>query len=303
MSIEMLSTFTSRLPLDSILQYMSSKSCASIAALPSTEVLPLAANVVAFSYQRVAKMTAVVSAAYLRVLTILLGLIPIDSLEKKKKRPVDEDEDMEDEDWKTEDLTASSPRASEGLDPRILKWLSLAYDSNHLNDILGSLEPTDASPDVLTPESIGQITQLLLNLITVFPSHKIGILSNLMYFRFGSKTKHAPGSSQDSQATSLGGKFLGISIIKIFLDAFMSTSLYHDLLKSVQQDGLSSIQLVLDSVHANSWSLLAFISELYCQILATMGDDEFHDEARNPISISNVVSLSAVVRVWYQIVF
>ncbi|KFH64448.1 hypothetical protein MVEG_09184 [Podila verticillata NRRL 6337] len=296
MSIEMLSTFTSRLPLDAILQYMSSRLCASIAVLPSTEVLPLVANVIAFSYQRVAKMTAVVSAAYLQVLTILLGLIPIDSLEKKKRRLVDEDEDMEDADWKPEDLTASSPRPSEGLDQRILKWLSLAYDSNHLSDILGSLKPTNGSPDVLTPESIGQITQLLLNLITVFPSHKISILSNLMYFRFGSKTKHALGSTQDSQPTSLGGKFLGISIIKIFLDAFMSTSLHHQLLKYVQQDSSSSVQLVLDPAHANSWSLLAFISELYCQILATMGDDEFYDEARNPISISNVVSLSAVVR-------
>lgn len=242
-------------------------------------------------------MTAIVSISYLQALTILLGLIPVDSLEKKKRRPVDEDEDMEDADWKAEELPGSSPRSPEGLDPRIMRWLSLAHDNNHLNDILGSLEPTDATLDVLTPESIGQITQLLLNLITVFPSHKISILSNLMYFRFGTKTKHGHISTQDSQTSSKSGKFLGISIIKIFLDAFMSTTLYYQLLKSVQQDSPSSIQLVLDHSHANSWSLLAFISELYCQILVTMGDDEFHDEARNPIGIPCVVDLSAVVRV------
>lgn len=303
MSIETLSTFTSRLPLDAILQHLSSTSCASIAALPSSDIVSLLANVIAFSYQKVAKMTVVVSVSYLRVLTILLGLIPVDSLEKKKRPPVDDDEDMEDADWKTEELAGSSPRSPEGLDPRIMRWLSLAYDNNHLNDMLGSLEPTDASLDVLTPESIGQITQLLLNLITVFPSHKISILNNLMYFRFGSKTKHGPKSTLDSQKSSKRGKFLGISIIKIFLDAFMSTTLYHQLLKSVQQDSSSSIQLLLDPSHADSWSLLAFISELYCQILVTMGDDEFHDEARNPIGISSVAALSAVVRVQYPLFF
>ncbi|KAG0024830.1 hypothetical protein BGZ82_010341 [Podila clonocystis] len=178
--------FTSRLPLDAVLQHLSSTSCASIAVLPISEVVSLVANIIAFSYQRVAKMTAIVSVSYLRVLTILLGLIPVDSLEKKKKGPVDEDEDMDDADWKAEELAGSSLRSPAGLDPRIMRWLSLAYDNNHLNDMLGSLEPTDASLDVLTPESIGQITQLLLNLITVFPSHKISILNNLMYFRFDS---------------------------------------------------------------------------------------------------------------------
>ncbi|KAG0030324.1 hypothetical protein BGZ81_002810 [Podila clonocystis] len=296
-SIETLSTFTSRLPLDAVLQHLSSTSCASIAVLPITEVVSLVANIIAFSYQRVTKMTAIVSVSYLRVLTILLGLIPVDSLEKKKKETVDEDEDMEDADWKEEELAGSSLRSPAGLDPRIMRWLSLAYDNNHLNDMLASLEPTDASLDVLTPESIGQITQLLLNLITVFPSHKISILNNLMYFRFGSKTKHdEPVSTQVSQTSSQGRKFLGVSIIKIFLDAFMSTTLYRQLLKSIQQDSSSSIQLVLDPSHANSWSLLAFISELYCQILVTMGDDEFHDETRNPIAISSAVALSAVVR-------
>ncbi|KAG0089268.1 hypothetical protein BGZ92_005013 [Podila epicladia] len=111
-------------------------------------------------------MTVGVSVSYLRVLTILLGLIPVDSLEKKKRQSVDEDEDMEDADWKEEELAGSSPRSPEGLNPRIMRWLSLAYDNNHLNDMLGSLEPMDASLDVLAKESIGQITQLLLNLIT-----------------------------------------------------------------------------------------------------------------------------------------
>ncbi|KAF9390781.1 hypothetical protein BGX21_011385 [Mortierella sp. AD011] len=297
MSIEALTTFTSRLPLESILQRLSSTSCSSIASLPLFRITPLVANILAFCYQRVSRMSPAVSSAYLRTLTILLGMIPQDSIEHAPKRTANDDEDMDDIEWRSEELPGAtqSPTSSSdstNLDPRILKWLSLAHDSNHLNDILGSIEssstPSDTQQEVLSTESVGQITQLLLNLITLFPSHKINILSNLMYFRFGGKVKQIsnPGS----------GKFFGISIIKIFLDAFMGTALYGQLLRSMEKDKQLSVQLVLDPIHEKSWSLLAFVSELYCQILVTMGDDEFHDESRNPISLSSVTTLSSIVR-------
>ncbi|KAG0011117.1 hypothetical protein BGZ80_000937 [Entomortierella chlamydospora] len=297
MSIESLTTFTSRLPLESILQRLSSTSCSSIVSLPLFRITPLVANILAFCYQRVSRMSPAVSSAYLRALTILLGMIPQDSIERAPKRAANDDEDMDDIEWRSEELPGAtqSPTSSSNstnLDPRILKWLSLAHDSNHLNDILGSIEPSstpsDTQQEVLSTESVGQITQLLLNLITLFPSHKINILSNLMYFRFGGKVKQVsnPGS----------GKFFGISIIKIFLDAFMGTALYGQLLRSMEKDKQLSVQLVLDPAHEKSWSLLAFVSELYCQILVTMGDDEFHDESRNPISLSSVITLSSIVR-------
>ncbi|KAF9427442.1 hypothetical protein BGZ94_004884 [Podila epigama] len=314
MSIETLTVFTSRFPLDSILQRLSSTSCAQLGDMASLEIVILAANIVAFSYQRVAKMSSVTSAAYLRVLTILLGLIPPESLEKKRKAQRDEDEDddeeMDDGEW-TSQAFKGSPEFRVGVSPKVMKWLSLAHDNNHLNDILGSLEPSETSQEILTPESIGQITQFLLKLITVFPSYRISILSNLMYFRFGSRTRGGQRAeqglgnlqgrdgrqAQDPRSQSPKNvKFFGISIIKVFLDAFMDTSLYQQLIKSHQQDSTSNVQLVLDPKNASAWSLLAFISELYCQILATMGDDEFHDESRNPISISNVITLSSVLR-------
>ncbi|ORZ23850.1 hypothetical protein BCR41DRAFT_248053 [Lobosporangium transversale] len=303
-STETLTSFTSRLPLDPILLHLSANSCSTIAKLPQSKVFPLVANILAFAYQRVANMAPTVSNAYLRVLTMLIGMIPqslVDSV--AKERAVDDDEGEDGMDWEVDeslgpssatDMQASAAR----LDPRIVKWLSLAYNSNHLNDILGSVEPsigtvtTDRTQEVFSSESIGQITQLLLNLITLFPSQKINILNNLIYFRFGSKPK---------QARSAGsGRFFGISIIRIFLDAFTSTALYAQLAQPMQQDSLQKFQLALDSGHEKAWSLLAFVSELYCQILITMGDDEFHDETRNPISLSSVVALSSVVRVRYS---
>jgi len=262
------------------------------------------ANILAFGYQRVAKMNPSISNAYLQVLTCLLGLIPVDSIEAPAKPLRDEDnDDLDDLEWRTEELPGSpskSPRntsSNTALDSRIMKWLSLAHDNNHLNDILGSIVPASSTKDelsnVLSAAAIGDITLFLLNLITLFPSHKINILSNLMYYKFGSTGRNAPmlGSTQS------GGKFFGISIIKIFLDSFMSTQLYRQLLHSMQQDTPLSVQLVLDPGHAKAWNLLAFISELYCQILVTMGDDEFHDDSKNPISLPSVITLSSIVRV------
>ncbi|KAG0365667.1 hypothetical protein BGZ54_006320, partial [Gamsiella multidivaricata] len=300
MSIETLTTFTSRLPLEAILQHLSTSSCSAVASLPQYKITPLVANVLAFGYQRVAKMSPTSSNAYLRVLTILLGMIPQDSIESASKRSPDDDEFMDDMEWRSEELPDSSSSSlntsvsTAKLDPRIMKWLSLAHDSNHLNDILGSVEPSTTAAssgntqEILSAESIGEITQLLLNLITLFPLHKINILSNLIYFRFGTKPKEtsSPGA----------GKFFGISIIKIFLDAFMSTTLYGKLLHSMQQDTPLSVELVLNPGHEKAWSLLAFVSELYCQILVTMGDDEFHDDTRNPIGLTSVITLSSVVR-------
>src|SRR5690242_1441462 len=81
MPIETLSTFTSRLPLDNVLLHLAGTSLATITSLPQYKVTPLLANVLAFGYQRVAKMSPAVSNAYLRVLTALLGLVPRDSIE------------------------------------------------------------------------------------------------------------------------------------------------------------------------------------------------------------------------------
>ncbi|KAF9431813.1 hypothetical protein BGZ76_011669 [Entomortierella beljakovae] len=243
---------------------------------------------------RVTKMSSVVSNAYMRVITMLLGMIPLDSIEPPNKKSIDDDEDME---WMSEGLPGTSQPSTGNLDPRISKWLSLAYDSNHLNDILGSIGSTSPS-GALSSESVSQITHLLLNLITLFPSHKINILSNLMYFRFGSKSKQSSSSSSSTES----GKIFGVSIIKIFMDAFMATPLYGELVQSImnnstlRQDSPQSVQLVHSPAHGKSWSLLAFLSELYCQILVTMGDDEFHDDNRNPICLSNVTTLCSVVR-------
>ncbi|KAF9204758.1 hypothetical protein BGZ49_004916 [Haplosporangium sp. Z 27] len=290
MSIETLTVFTSRLPLESIIQRLSSPSCPIVTNLPLFKITPLAANILAFCYQRVGKMSPSISSAYLRVLNILIGLIPRDSIEQRPSQVINDDEDMDDIEWRLEELpgTSSSSTNSTNLDPRILKWLSLAHDSNHLNDILGSFQPTQngAQQEILSTEALGQITQLLLNLITLFPSHKISILSNLMYFKFGGQGKH------DLE----NGKVFGISIIKIFLDAFIATPLYDILIHSMKQNTPLNVQAVLEPAHEKSWSLLAFISELYCQILVTMGDDEFHDEARNPISLRSVITLSSVAR-------
>ncbi|KAF9567255.1 hypothetical protein EC968_003459 [Mortierella alpina] len=301
MTIETLSAFTSRLPLDSILLHLSATSCSAVAFLPQFKLTPLVANVLAFCYQRVPKMSPAVSNAYLRVLTTLLGKIPQDSIESPSKlATADEDEDMDDIEWRSEELPGSpavSAASTAKLDSKIMKWLSLAHDSNHLNDILGSVVPSGSEAgvqEVFSTESIGEITQLLLNLITLFPSHKINILSNLMYFKFGGKSKPATGTGAASVGG--GGKFFGISIIKIFMDAFMSTPLYEQLLQSMQRDTPLSVQSVLDPAYAKAWTLLAFVSELYCQILVTMGDDEFYDEARNPISLPSVITLSSVVR-------
>ncbi|KAF9109506.1 hypothetical protein BGX27_007547 [Mortierella sp. AM989] len=296
MSIETLTTFTSRLPLDYILQRLSSTSCSAVASFLPSKITYLVANILAFCYQRIVRMNPAVSNAYLRVLTILLGMIPQDSIEQAPKA-ADDDEDMDDIEWRSEELPGTSNFSTPSsfntnIDPVVLKWLSLAHDSNHLNDILRSMEsaltPNGVQGEVLSAESIGQITQLLLNLITLFPSHKINILSNLMYFRFGGKTRlsASPGS----------GKFFGTSIIKIFLDAFMTTALYGQLIDSMKHDAPLSVELILNPAHEKSWSLLAFVSELYCQVLVTMGDDEFHDETRNQISLSSVITLSSVVK-------
>ncbi|KAF9903122.1 hypothetical protein EC991_004148 [Linnemannia zychae] len=306
MPIETLSTFTSRLPLDAILLHLFRTSFTALTSLPQFKITPLLANVLAFGYQRVAKMGPAISNAYLHVLTTLLGLVPRGSIESASKRSVDdEDEDMDDIEWRSEEVPGSLPKSPTSstakLDSRMMRWLALAYDSNHLSDILGSIErstttaatATGTTQDILSIDSVSEITHLLLNLITLFPSHKIHILSNLMYFKFGSNAKATSGSGA-AQATS--GKAFSVSIITIFLDAFTSTKLYMQLLQSMQGDKPLSVHLVMDPGHAKAWSLLAFVAELYCQILVTMGDDEFYNEKRNPIGLQSVITLASVVR-------
>jgi hypothetical protein len=217
-------------------------------------------------------------------------MIPQDSIEPPDTKADDDDDvEMEDERGETTlDLHGAS--VSTKLDPRIMESLSLAHNKTLLRDILGSIEPsaaaTGGTQEIFSAEAIGDITSLLLNLITLFPSHRKDILDSLVFFRFG----------KSKQASSYGKSF-GISIIKIFLDAFMTTTLYSNLAQSMSTDTPLSTQLVLNSAHGKAWSLLAFVSELYCHILVTMGDDEFHDDARNPISLRCVITLSSVVRV------
>ncbi|KAF9580734.1 hypothetical protein BGW38_002499 [Lunasporangiospora selenospora] len=306
MPIEKLTTFTTRLPMDAILLHLSANSCAAVNSLPTPLIKYLTANIIAFSHQRVTKFGPAVSYAYLQVLTMLLGMIPQSQTNSIAKRFDQDDEDMEEYEWNARESIESSQKspttasATSDLEKRVLKWLSVAYDYTHLNDIIASLElstpdsSTSSTHAPLISESIGAITQLFLNLITLFPAHKIGIMNNLMYFRFGKKRKLSTSGTDAN--TNSQGRFYGASIIKVFLETFTSTDLHAQLLRTSQKDSFISMQLLLDPSHSKAWALLAFISELYCQILVTMGDDEFHDETRNPISISNVVSLSSIVK-------
>ncbi|KAF9162979.1 hypothetical protein DFQ26_003070 [Actinomortierella ambigua] len=285
-TIEAITTFTSRLPLDAILQQLAADNCQSVPSWPQNDIIALLANILAFGHGRINKMSLTTSGAYVRVLTALLGMVPTNLIEAPIVKTVNEDEDDEDAEWRLETVPGSSPKSSSTngrLDPRMLKWLSLAHDINHLNNLLVALGSSTGGS--FSEQLLGDITQLLLNLITLFPSHKINILSSLMFFRFG------------IQQDSIGATVPGTSIIKIALDTFLTTNLYQQLPKTMQMaDTAARVVAIMDPQHTPAWGFMAIIAELYCQILVTMGDDEFHDSARNPIPLSSVVALSATVR-------
>lgn len=64
--------------------------------------------------------------------------------------------------------------------------------------------------------------------------------------------------------------------------------------------GIPGAEAALHAVHMHAtteWSMLVILCELYSRCLVTLGDDEFYpDGSRNPLSIDEVVSLSALLR-------
>ncbi|KAF9974745.1 hypothetical protein BGZ73_001800 [Actinomortierella ambigua] len=286
-TIEAITTFTARLPLDAILQQLAADNSQFVTSWPQNDTTALLANILAFGHGRVNKMTVATSRAYVRVLTALLGMVPSNIIEAPTVKAMDEDEDEDDAEWRLETVPGSSPKSSSSngrLDPRMLKWLSLAHDSNHLNNLLAAFGSSAGGS--FSEHLLGDVTQLLLNLITLFPSHKINILSSLMFFRFNPQ-------QQDPAKTTLPGT----SIVKIALDTFIATDLHQQLPKAMQMaDTPARILTITGPQHTPAWGFMAIIAELYCQILVTMGDDEFHDSARNPIPLSSVITLSTAVR-------
>ncbi|KAG0234785.1 hypothetical protein BGW41_001008 [Actinomortierella wolfii] len=285
-AIEALTSFTSRLPLDAILQQLAEENCQSVPSWPQKDITALLANILAFGHGRVNKMNMTISNAYVRVLTSLLGMIPTNLIEAPVAKPADEDEDQDDAEWRLETVPGSAPQLSSNgrLCPRMLKWLSLAHDSNHLNNLFAALGSSTGGN--FSEQLLSDVTQLLLNLITLFPSQKINLLSSLMFFRFNI-----------NQPDTAKASVQGISIIRIALDTFFTTKLYQQLSNAMQMaDTPARVMSIMDPQHTPAWGFMAIIAELYCQILVTMGDDEFHDSARNPIPLSSVVTLSTAAR-------
>lgn len=55
--------------------------------------------------------------------------------------------------------------------------------------------------------------------------------------------------------------------------------------------------IYLDTAFSEQWGLFTLLCELFSRVLFTMGDDEFFDESKNPLKLSEIINMSICMKV------
>lgn len=127
------------------------------------------------------------------------------------------------------------------------------------------------------------LAAVLVSLIALFPSSRADILGAILY---------SPSSSHHA----------GRGLLREIWRAWVVTSSLAGALSAGDRLHPSLVYEALASPdYADTWPFVILLMELYSRCLLTMGDDEFFDDSaplsgRNPLSLDEVIQLSALLR-------
>ncbi|CAB5374017.1 unnamed protein product [Rhizophagus irregularis] len=259
MSNETLNKFSSRLPLNEIILKLSE-----IVGIISDmeQRIVLLGNLLAFAYKNFSMINKL---AYMEVLQNLALQIPTHLLvDKSDVSNNDADEDDEDD----EDIIMSSrPELANmpKIDPQILEGISVLFDKQHLASFFALMKTANSS-------ALIKISNFFVTLMIRWPTKKIELLNSMIFGIY---------SASDNR-----------SAITLMWDTFKVTELARLLLNS------QSIPngIMTDTAFSEQWGLFTLLCELFSRVLFTMGDDEFFDESKNPLKLSEIINMSICMK-------
>lgn len=185
---------------------------------------------------------------------------------------------LQDQDGDTE-MSPLPPRASSSthltLDPRTLAFLATVHSREHLTSLLALSSRYSAT-------SRPPLASFLLSLISTCPTKRDDIINVVMYSQVG---------GGGSAAGERGG-----GLLRELYRGYVRSGALSKLLANGAERSSAVVHALSDGTHAAEWSTLILLSELYSRCLLTLGDDEFFDPARSPLSLDEVVGLSGVLK-------
>lgn len=286
-----------------------------ISTLDAEQAAHLLANLLAFTGKRVSSFpNGKVLSGYLTVLHTLLDRLPpslfvvkkeaeMEEKGKGKEREViiiedsDDEEDLEavqrarervgaagakDDDGDTTMSSATlplrpTPAASLSLDPKIMSFLSTLASREHLSSLL-------ALSTRFSSSTRPALAAFIISLLSTWHAKRDDVINTIMY----SQVAVAGGGAA---AGERGG-----GLLRELYRGYVRSGPLGKLLATGADRGYAVIQALGDVKLASDWATLILLSELYSRCLLTLGDDEFFDPKRNPLTLDEVVGLSGVLR-------
>ncbi|CAG8517471.1 9293_t:CDS:10 [Acaulospora colombiana] len=234
----------------------------------------LLSNLLAFTHRMVKQMSNPVILAYLTVLGNLSLQIPIWSLVDRSApgaignyfSNVSSFQELEvNEEDSDDDIMVQDRYSHIKIDPGTLKRISYIFDQQHLISVFDFARRADYA-------ALLKVTNFLLTLMIRWPSKKEELLNNITYGIF-----------------SMSENRLSINSI---WEAFKKS----DLAQLLPTSQSIPPNCFTDSAYSEQWGMLALMCELFSQVLRIMGDDEFFDENRNPLKLSEIVNMSTILK-------
>ncbi|CAG8446325.1 9918_t:CDS:10 [Funneliformis caledonium] len=118
---------------------------------------------------------------------------------------------------------------------------------------------------LVASSAIFGVSNFFITLMIRWPSKKVVLLNNMIY-----------------------GKR---PVVSLLWGAFENTEL-----AQLLTNNKSNSNTMTDPTFSEQWGLFALLCEVYSRVLFTMGDDEFFDERKNPLRLSEIIKMSTCMK-------
>ncbi|GES88691.1 HECT-domain-containing protein [Rhizophagus clarus] len=248
--------FSSRLPLNDIILKLSEM----VGDISDTEQkIILLGNLLAFAYKN---FSVIDKLAYMEVLQNLALQIPTHFLVDKSD--VSNNDDDEDDEGDEDIVMSNRPELATmpKIDPQILEGISVLFDKQHLASFFALMKAAKSL-------ALLKISNFFVTLMIRWPTKKTELLNSIIY------------SASDNR-----------SAITLLWNTFKATDLARLLLNSQSVPN----GIMTDLTFSEHWGLFTLLCELYSRVLFTMGDDEFFDESKNPLKLTEIINMSICMK-------
>ncbi|OZJ02434.1 hypothetical protein BZG36_04466 [Bifiguratus adelaidae] len=260
----------------------------------------LLANITAFGYQNVGKLSSTGLIDYIDTLRILLALSPRIELEEKPNIQGQNDtvQDALDE-ADDDDLVAPIQPVGQpdefSPSPALRKWLKILPSPTHISAILDAVRKSMSSASS-SSISLFKITNFVITLTSTIPASRESTLTTMMYSAvdFG-KLLPKPEQATNERSKSSNMVPLLWETWKISVTASKLGNL-KDSSHTVDIQPFRNIRIFTEAKYAMDWTLLALLCDMFNLVLLTMGDDEFFglhgSSGRNPMALDTIVQMT-----------